>query len=326
MKLGKIVMTGRALPEADHWIREQCEVKSWDEPGIMPRELLFEWLSDAEGLMSVGPQPAKVDEELLEHAPRLRVISQSSVGYDNVNVAACTRRGIPFGNTPGVLTEATADLAFILVMCAARRIKENIEMVQAGAWTPTADILMGVDLYGKTLGIVGMGQIGSAVARRGRACGMKIIYHNRRRRDLAEEGGAEYVSFSELLERSDFIVVLIPLSKESRLMFRMEQFAQMKRTAFFINAARGGIVETDALYEAVRDGIIAGCALDVTDPEPIPANHPLVKLPNVLITPHIGSATFETRNRMAMLAAENLILGLKRQSLKTCVNAEVNYK
>lgn len=165
MKLGKIVMTGRPLPEADQWLRERCEVKSWDEPGIMPRALLFEWLADAEGLMSVGGQPAKVDEELLAHAPKLRVISQSSVGYDNVDVAACTKRGIPFGNTPGVLTEATADLAFLLVMCAARRIKENIEIVQSGKWKPTVDLPLGVDLYGKTLGIVGMGQIGSAVAR-----------------------------------------------------------------------------------------------------------------------------------------------------------------
>lgn len=326
MKLGKIVMTGRLLPDADRWIREHCEVKSWDKPGIMPRELLFEWLADADGLMSVSSQPAKVDEELLEHAPKLRVISQSSVGYDNVDINACTRRGIPFGNTPGVLTEATADLAFLLVMCAARRIKESAAIVQTGSWTSTVDIPLGVDLYGKTLGIIGMGQIGTAVARRGRACGMKIVYHNRRRRDPAEEEGAAYVSFGDLLGCSDFIVVLIPLSNESRLMFRREQFAQMKKTAYFINAARGGIVETDALYEAVRDGMIAGCALDVTDPEPISAGHPLVTLPNVLITPHIGSATMETRNRMAMLAAENLVLGVAGKPLKTCVNPEVNNK
>lgn len=326
MKLGKIIMTGRPLPEADEWIRERCEVRSWDEPGSMPRELLLEWMSDAEGLMSVGAKPAKVDEELLAHAPKLRVISQSSVGYDNVDIAACTKHGIPFGNTPGVLTEATADLAFILLMCAARRIKESLQIVQSGAWTPTAAIPLGVDLFGKTLGIVGMGQIGSAVARRGMACGMKVVYHNRRRRDPQEEAGAEFVSFDDLLSRSDFIVVLIPLSNESRLMFRREQFGKMKKTAYFINAARGGIVETDALYEAVRDGVIAGCALDVTDPEPIPVGHPLLQMPNVTITPHIGSATMETRNRMAMLAAENLILGLEKKSLKTCVNQEVNYK
>lgn len=326
MTLPKIVMTGKPLPEADRMIREHCEVRCWDQAGIMPRELLFDWLAEADGLMSVGAQPARVDEELLSHAPKLRVISQSSVGYDNVDIAACTRRGVPFCNTPGVLTEATADLAFLLVMCAARRIKESLAIVQTGAWTPTCEIPLGVDLYGKTLGIVGLGQIGSAVARRGRACGMKIIYHNRRRRDAAAENGAAYAAFDDLLLQSDFIVVLIPLSSESRNMFQREQFAKMKKTAYFINAARGGIVETEALYEAVRDGRIAGCALDVTDPEPIPADHPLLGLPNVLITPHIGSATTETRNRMALLAAENLLLGIAQKPLKTCVNEEVNYR
>ena len=326
MTLPKIIMTGKPLPEADRMIRENCEVRCWDQAGIMPRELLLGWLADADGLMSVGAQPARVDEELMSHAPKLRVISQSSVGYDNVDIAACTRHGVPFCNTPGVLTEATADLTFLLVMCAARRIKESLAIVQTGAWTPTCEIPLGVDLYGKTLGIVGMGQIGSAVARRGRACGMKIIYHNRRRRDAATEDGAAYVSFEDLLRQSDFIVVLIPLSSESRKMFQREQFAKMKKTAYFINAARGGIVETEALYEAVRECRIAGCALDVTDPEPIPADHPLLGLPNVLITPHIGSATTETRNRMAILAAENLLLGIEKKPLKTCVNAEVNYR
>lgn len=326
MAATKIVMTGRPLPEADRMIRDCCEVKCWEQPGIMPRELLLEWLADAEGLMSVGAQPARVDEELLRHAPRLRVISQSSVGFDNVDIAACTRHGIPFGNTPGVLTEATADLAFLLVMCAARRIKESALIVQNGDWSATTKIPLGVDLYGKTLGIVGMGQIGSAVARRARACGMRIVYHNRRRKDAASEAGAMFLSFEDLLKTADFIVVLIPLSDETRWLFRREQFCQMKKTAFFINAARGGIVEADALYEAIRDGEIAGCALDVTDPEPIPVEHPLLKLPNVFITPHIGSATIETRTRMAMLAAENLLLGLAGKPLKTCVNSEVNYR
>ncbi len=325
MKLGKVVMTGNPRPDADRWIREHCEVKSWDEPGAMPRELLLQWIEDAEGLMSVGTQPVKVDAELLARAGKLKVISQSSVGYDNVDVSACTARGIPFGNTPGVLTEATADLAFLLLMCAARRIKESSAIVQVGEWTPLTEIPLGVDLYGKTLGLVGMGQIGSAVARRAQSCGMKIIYHNRRRRAPEEENGAIYTGFLELLEQSDFIVVLIPLSIDSRGLFGRSAFAKMKKTAFFINAARGAIVDTEALFEAVRDGVIAGCALDVTDPEPIPADHPLLSMPNVFITPHIGSATEETRDRMAMLAAENLILGLEEKPLKTCVNQSVNY-
>ena len=326
MKLGKIIMTGKPMPEADQWIRERCEVKSWDEPGVMPRQLLLEWLADADGLMSVGGQPVKVDAELLAHAPKLRVIAQSSVGYDNVDVAACTASGVPFGNTPGVLTEATADLTFLLILSAARRLKESVAIVQDGKWTSTATMPLGVDLFGKTLGMVGLGQIGSAVARRASACGMKIIYHNRRRRSPDEENGALYVDFPQLLEQADFIVVLVPLSDQSRGMFGKQEFAKMKKTAFFINAARGAIVKTQELYEAVRDGMIAGCALDVTDPEPIPADHPLLQLPNAFITPHIGSATIETRNRMAMLAAENLILGLEKKPLKTCVNQQVNFK
>lgn len=326
MKLGKIIMTGKPMPEADQWIRERCEVKSWDEPGVMPRQLLLDWIADAEGLMVVGAQAVKVDADLLLLAPKLRVIAQSSVGYDNVDVDACTASGVPFGNTPGVLTEATADLAFLLLLAAARRIKESVALVQDGQWTPTSPIPLGVDLYGKTLGMVGLGQIGSAVARRASACGMKIIYHNRRRRSPDEENGALYVDFPQLLERSDFIVVLVPLNDDSRGLFGAQEFSKMKKTAFFINAARGAIVKTEELYEAVRNGVIAGCALDVTDPEPIPVDHPMLKLPNVFVTPHIGSATMETRNRMAMLAAENLILGLEKKPLKTCVNQQVNYK
>ena len=326
MKLGKIVMTGLPMPVADEWIRERCEVISWDQPGAMPRKLLEEWLADAEGLLSVGSQAIRIDAELLRHAPQLRVIAQSSVGYDNVDIAACTAAGIPFGNTPGVLTEATADLAFLLVMCAARRIKESLAIVREGGWKPSVQLPLGVDLYGKTLGLVGMGQIGSAVARRAQACGMKILYHNRRRKPAGEEGGAIYAGFDELLVQSDFIVVLTPLNAESRGLFSREQFAKMKRTAYFINAARGAIAATEDLYEAVRDGVIAGCALDVTDPEPLPPDHPLNGLPNAFILPHIGSATQETRDAMALLAAENITLGLQRKPLKTCVNPEVNYK
>jgi glyoxylate reductase len=325
-KLGKIVMTGKPMPEADAWIRQRCEVMSWDEPGVMPRPLLLEWLADADGLMSVGGQPVKVDGELLAHAPKLRVIAQSSVGYDNVDVDACTARGIPFGNTPGVLTEATADLTYLLVLSAARRLKESVLIVQEGRWSPTQPIPLGVDLFGKTLGMVGLGQIGSAVARRAMASGMNVIYYNRRRRSLEEENGAIYVGFAELLAQADFIVVLVPLNDDSRGLFGAAEFAKMKKTALFINAARGAIVKTEELYAAVRDGEIAGCALDVTDPEPISADHPLLQLPNVFVTPHIGSATLETRNRMAMLAAENLILGLEKKPLKTCVNPSVNYR
>ncbi len=210
MKLGKVVMTGNPRPDADRWIREHCEVKSWDEPGALPRELLLQWIEDAEGLMSVGTQPVKVDAELLARAGKLKVISQSSVGYDNVDVSACTARGIPFGNTPGVLTEATADLAFLLLMCAARRIKESSAIVQVGEWTPLTEIPLGVDLYGKTLGRLVWGRLGRQLLAVPNPA-HEDYYHNRRRR-APEEEWSNLHWFLELLEQSDFIVVLIPLS------------------------------------------------------------------------------------------------------------------
>jgi glyoxylate reductase len=181
-------------------------------------------------------------------------------------------------------------------------------------------------LYNKTVGIVGMGAIGSAVARRAQASGMKVIYNNRHPRPDQEQLKAEYRTLSELLAAADFIIVLTPLTPESQGMFGAKEFAQMKPTAYFINAARGGVVDTQALYKALSDKQIAYAALDVTDPEPLPANHPLLQLPNILVVPHIGSATTETRNRMAMLAAENLLLGLAGKPLVTCVNSEVNYR
>lgn len=326
MKIGTVVMTGRAMPAADRWIRAECDVRSWDEPGPMPRQLLLEWIADADGLMSVGGQVPKIDEELVSKGRRLRVISQSSVGYDNIDVAACTARTIPVGNTPGVLTETTADLAFALLLCVARRIPQGWDLVRGGQWTQTAEIKMGTDLYEKTLGIVGMGQIGAAVARRAQACGMRVLYHNRNRRNDDNQLKAEYVPFDDLLSVSDFIVILTSLTPETKGMFGREEFAKMKRTAFLINAARGAIVDTEALCEALRENEIAGCGIDVTDPEPLPKYHPLIELPNVLITPHIGTLTTETRTRMAMLGAENLLRGLERKPLKTCVNPEVNYK
>jgi glyoxylate reductase len=316
----KVVLTGKTWPEPYEKIREQCEVKVWEESEPIPRATLLDWLQDAEGLFSVG-HSIKVDDELLSAAPKLRVIAQSGVGYDNIDVEACTKRGIPFGNTPGVLVEATADLAFGILLTAMRRIHEGWNLVKAGQWRE----VMGSDLYGKTLGIVGMGDIGSAVAKRAQASGMNIIYHNRTRRQDDVQLAATYVSFDELLTLSDCIVVLVPLSNHSRGMFGEDQFNRMKSTAYFVNAARGPIVQTEALYNALKNKRIAYAALDVTDPEPLPGDHPLLTLPNILVTPHIGSATYETRNRMAMLAVNNLLAGLSKKALPACVNPSVNY-
>ncbi|MEH7175082.1 2-hydroxyacid dehydrogenase [Priestia megaterium] len=317
----KVVMSGKTWPNAYEKLVEHCDIQMWEGEGKIPQETLRDWLRDADGFFNIGH--ITVDEELLEAAPNLRVISQSGVGYDSVDVEACTKKGVPFSNTPGVLVEATADLTFGLLLSAARRIHEGYEKVKQGNW----ETVFGVDLFGKTLGIVGMGDIGSAVARRAKASGMNIVYHNRSRKHEAEkELDAVYLSFEELLHTADCIVCLVPLSNESKGMFGEEEFKAMKSSAYFVNAARGGLVNTEALYEALKNEEIAYAALDVTDPEPLPADHKLLQLSNVLVTPHIGSATYETRNRMADLAVQNLLLGLEKKPLVTCVNEEVNYK
>ncbi|GBG55508.1 D-glycerate dehydrogenase [Sporomusaceae bacterium FL31] len=318
----QIVMTRPLLPAAQQkLIDHHFDIKVWEETVPISRQLLMEWLHHAEGLVVDGS--VIVDEQLLEAAPNLQVIVQPAVGYDNIDINACTRRGIPVGNTPGVLVEATADLTFGLLLCAVRRIHEGWDFVRQGKWQINQNIPFGLDLYGKTLGIVGMGRIGAAVARRAQAFGMKVIYYNRKQRLDEQKLEVIYSSLDHLLEQADCIIVLSPLSPETQGMFSWEQFAKMKPTAYFVNAARGPIVDTAALVDALTTNKIAYAALDVTNPEPLYGEHPLLKLPNVLITPHIGSATVETRNRMALLTADNLLAGMARQPLPACVNSEV---
>lgn len=279
-------------------------------------------LQTADGLVSSGM--ITVNEALLQKAPKLKVISQSSVGVDNIDLAACTAHHIPVGHTPGVLTEATADLFFGLLLNAARRIPEGWNFVKSGAWGKQP-FPLGTDLYGKTLGIVGMGRIGVAVVKRAQASGLSVIYHNRHQRPDDEKLQVQYVSFETLLTTADFVLSLVPLTKESYHLFGAAEFTKMKSTAYLINGARGKIVDTDALYTALKTGEIAFAALDVTDPEPLPGNHPLLTLSNILIVPHIGSATQETREAMARLAAENLINGLSGKPLRACANPTVNF-
>jgi glyoxylate reductase len=315
-------VTGKIYPLALETIKQHCEVKVWADN--QPTETLQEWLRDAEGLYNSGY--VQITDAVLTQAPQLRVISQPSAGYDNVDLAACTAHGIPLGNTASALTETTADLAFTLLLAATRRITQGWDMVRNGRWQNSLNIPFGIDLYGKTLGIVGMGAIGSAVARRAQACGMKIIYHNRKPRPAGEVQAMQWVPFEQLLSQSDCIVVLTPLTAETRHLFNAAAFDKMKSSVHFINAARGAIVDTEALYHALANNVIAFAALDVTDPEPLPADHPLLSLPNILITPHVGSATPETRARMAMMAVDNLLAGLRGEKLPSCVNAEVNYR
>jgi len=319
-----VVMTGKILEPAQQKLAERCNLRIWDQSAPNARETLLQWLADAEGLMIRSD--LQVDEELLRHAPNLRVIAQPMVGYDNVDIDACTRHGIPYGNTPGVLVDTTAELAFALMICAARRVHEGWDFVRDGRWQQRESFPYGFDLHGKTLGVVGMGQIGVAVATRAKAFGMKVIYNNRRQRPDDAELGFQYVTLDKLLADADYIVVLTPLTPQSYQLFGAKEFAAMKPSAHFINVARGPVVDTMALHEALRTGQIAYAALDVTDPEPIPADHPLLKLNNILITPHIGSATLRTRTAMNMLAADNLLAGLERKPLPACVNPTVNYR
>jgi glyoxylate reductase len=320
MNKHKVVITGGLMSPALERLQEVCEVRKWGKTEPIPRDVLLEWASEAEGI--IASNTIIVDEELLQHAPKLKVIAQAAVGYDNIEIEACTKYGIPFGNTPGVLVAATADLAFSLLLCSARRVHEGWDFVRNGSWGQDHKMPFGIDIAGKTLGIVGMGQIGAAVAQRARAFGMNVIYYNRNRRHDDESIGASYQPFNTLLEVADAIIVLTPLSKETRGSFGREQFQKMKSTAYFINVSRGPVVDTDALLEALQTGEIAYAALDVTDPEPLPEDHPLLKLSNILVTPHIGSATIETRIAMAELTVDNLLAGLADKPLPACVNSD----
>lgn len=276
-------------------------------------------LAEAEGLFCL--LTIQVSKGLLDRAPKLRVVSNMAAGVDNVDVAECSRRGIPVGNTPRILTDATADLTMMLLLAAARRLLESSRDAREGrwlTWSPTG--WLGADLRGSTLGIVGMGNIGRAVAERARGFGMKIVYTDTVPR-LNEAG--EFVSLNHLICHSDFISLHCPLNFETRGMISETILRKMKPTAILVNAARGPLVDTDALVHALSEGWIAAAAIDVTDPEPLPSDHPLFRLPNCVIVPHIGSATRGTRQRMAEMASENLLAGLEGRKLPYCVNPEV---
>ncbi len=282
-----------------------------------PRDVLLETLEDADALFCASNVP--VDAELIAHAPRLKIIASASVGTDNIDLAAARLCGIPVTNTPGVLVEATADLVWGLTLALMRRIVVGAKWIKDGKWTSIPAIPYGTDLEEMRLGIVGLGAIGAAVARRAKASRMHVAYHNRKPRSDDTIIGAWYMSFADLLASADCVIVLVPLTAETRKKFDASAFAQMKPTAYFINAARGGIVDTAALLEALQNGTIAGAALDVTDPEPIAPDHPLLALENCIVTPHIGSATHETRERMSLLAARNIVAALDGDRLETPV-------
>ena len=281
------------------------------------RATLLEACEDADALFCASNVP--VDAELIAHAPRLKIIASASVGTDNIDLAAAKLCGIPVTNTPGVLVEATADLVWGLTLALMRRIVVGSQWIRDGRWTSVPAIPYGTDLEEKRLGIVGLGAIGSAVARRAKASRMHVSYHNRRPRNDDAIIGAWYMNFDELLAHCDCVIALVPLTAETRKRFDAKAFSMMKPSAYFINGARGGIVDTDDLVAALQNGTIAGAAVDVTDPEPLPPTHPLLALENCIVTPHIGSATHETRERMSLLAARNLIAALRGEKLETPV-------
>lgn len=304
-------------------VHEACQVRLWKEKLPPPREVLLREVANCDGLLCLLTDP--MDEEVISAGEGLRVISQFAVGVDNIDLAAATARGIPVGHTPGVLTEGTADMTFALLMAAGRRIPEGIEMVKAGEWVTWDPMgLLGADVWEATLGIVGLGRIGTAVARRGRGFQMRVLYHDPDRKpDLETDLGLEYVALGDLLEQADFVSLHTPLTPETEHLIDEEALRRMKSTAILINASRGPVVDTDALVEALREGWINAAALDVTDPEPLPADHPLLDLNNCIVVPHIASATVTARNRMAVMAAENLLAGLRGERLPNCANPGV---
>ena len=320
------VFVSRIIPDAGLGpVTEACEAEVWQDELPPPRDALLGAIAGCDGVLTLLTD--RVDDEFLDQAgSQLKVVSNFAVGFDNIDVAACTKRGIPVGNTPGVLTETTADLAWALLMAAARRLPEADHYVRAGKWKTWGPmLLMGPDVHGATLGIIGFGRIGQAVARRARGFGMRILYHDPHRVTPAVEAEyrAEYRTLEGILPESDFVSLHVNLSPQTKGLINAERLGWMKRTAILVNTSRGPVVDSMALVDALRDGVIAGAGLDVTDPEPLPADHPLVGLDNCLVVPHIASASRATRGKMAEMAAANLLAGVRGQRLPTPVNPEV---
>jgi glyoxylate reductase len=303
-------------------LARHCELDTWESVSPVPADILRERLQGCDGLLCLLTN--RIDKALLDACPALRMVSSMSVGVDHVDVAALTSRGIPLGNTPGVLVDTTADLTFALLLAAARRIPEADEFVRAGRWDPASpwhpEMFVGRDLAGATLGIIGLGAIGQAVARRAAGFGLRVIGWNRSHRDV---DGVVSVSFDELLAASDFLSVNVALTGDTRNLLDRAAIARMKPGAVLVNTARGGIVDEQALADALREGRLFAAGVDVFSHEPVEADNPLLKLPNVVLAPHIGSASQRTRERMAALAADNLIAAIAGDPMPHCVNPEV---
>lgn len=304
-------------------IKGACQAEIWPEELPPSREILLERVRGVDGLLCLLTD--RIDAEVMDAAgPNLKVISNHAVGFDNVDVAAATARGIPVGNTPGILTDATADMTFALMLAAGRRLMEAEKFLRAGRWkTWSPSLLLGADFAGATLGIVGFGRIGQAVAKRATGFDMRVLYYDPGAPPQRPDLNALSVPLDMLLAKSDFVSIHVPLTPQTHHLVNADFLAKMKPSAVLVNTARGGVLDQDALYRALKTGRLFAAALDVTDPEPLPLDSPLLELDNCLIVPHIASASVKTRDNMALLAAQNLLAGLKGERLPHCVNPEV---
>ena len=307
-------------------IKEACQAGIWTEELPPSRDMLLERVRGVDGLLCLLTD--RIDAEVMDTAgPALKVISNHAVGFDNIDVAAATARGIPVGNTPGILTDATADMAFGLMMAAGRRVVEADKFLRAGKWkTWGPSLLLGADFAGATLGIIGFGRIGQAVAKRATGFDMRILYYDPGALPSGPNLPAVSTDLDTLLRESDFISLHVPLTPETRRMVDADFLAKMKSNAVLVNTARGGVLDQTALYETLKERRIFAAALDVTDPEPLPPSSPLLELDNCIIVPHIASASVQSRDMMAYLSAKNLIAGVNGERLPHCVNPEVYEK
>ncbi len=326
MKNKNVLVTRQIFPEALELIAQHAALEVWPEEQPPLPEKLRELVAyhRVQGILTNVMD--RVDGAVMDSAPSLKVISQVSVGLDNVELAEATRRGIPVGFTPGVLAKSTADLGFGLLLNTARKITQSSRWLQEGNWRIAHHPMhwLGAEVNGATLGIVGLGQIGSEMARRASGFDMKVIYHSKSRRlDLEDLLGLEYIGLPGLLESADFVSLHVPLTAETRGLIGEPELRQMKSSAVLLNLSRGPVVDSRALYTALKEGWIQAAGLDVTDPEPIPVGDPLLELDNLVITPHIGSASIDSRRATHLLAARNLVAGLQGKPMEQCANPEV---
>jgi glyoxylate reductase len=321
----KVYVTRELLERGMKIIRERFDVEVWPEYGPPPKEEIIRKVRGVDALVTLLSD--KIDAEVFEAAPKLKIVAQMAVGYDNIDVAEATKRGIYVTNTPGVLTETTADFAWALLLAVARRVVEADKYVRTGQWKVSwhPSMLLGRDVYGATLGIIGAGRIGRAVARRAKGFNMKIIYYDvvPMPPEDEKELGARLVDLDTLFREADFISIHVPLTKETYHLVNEDKLKLMKKTAYLINNSRGPVVDEKALYKALKEGWIAGAALDVFEREPTPMDNPLLKLDNVVVAPHISSASYETRSRMAEMVAENLVAFFEGRQPPNLVNPEV---